>query len=176
MIDLDRIHEAENYLRCPRGTTYAGRRARYDAAADRLYSAGISNTDILADVGAGWTELDVCLRVDWGWRGRYVPVDAWLDGVDLNQWTPPRAFDWFAALEVLEHLNEPERLVRTLQEHATKGVVVTTPNPEVWDVRAMDPTHVSPITTTALKEWGFQTGLLTFYGKYQDGIVGLWTR
>ncbi|MEV0387051.1 hypothetical protein [Nonomuraea sp. NPDC050643] len=58
----------------------------------------------------------------------------------------------------------------------TKGVVVTTPNPEVWDVLAMDPTHVSPITTAMLEAWGFRIGLLTFYGKYQDGIIGPWTR
>lgn len=176
MIDHGRIQEAENCLRRPRGTTYAGRRARYDAAADRLFSARLSNADIVVDVGAGGTELDVCLRVDWGWRGRYVPVDAWLDGVDLNRWTPPRRFDWFTALEVLEHLETPERLVRALQRYATKGVVVTTPNPQVWDVLAMDPTHVSPISRATLEEWGFQTGLLTFYGKYQDGIVGWWTR
>ncbi|MBE1585075.1 hypothetical protein ACFPOI_49770 [Nonomuraea angiospora] len=89
-------------------------------------------------------------------------MDAWVDGVDLNEWTPPRQYDWFAALELLEHLDKPERLVRALQRHATKGVVVTTPNPQVWDVLAMDPTHV--------------TSLDTFYGKYQDGIIGLWTR
>ncbi|WP_329428876.1 NUDIX domain-containing protein [Streptosporangium sp. NBC_01495] len=85
------------------------------------------------DVGAGLTELDVCLRVDYGWRGRYVPVDGWLDGVDLETWQPPRAFDWFACLEVLEHLRDPGRLVKALQDNATCGLVITTPNPEAWE-------------------------------------------
>ncbi|WP_436760235.1 hypothetical protein [Streptosporangium sp. V21-05] len=88
---------------------------------------------------------------------------------------PPRAFDWFACLEVLEHLRDPGRLVGALQDNATRGVVITTPNPEVWDVLAMDPTHLTPISQGMLREWGFRTTLHTFYGKYQDGITGLWT-
>ncbi|MFF3669080.1 hypothetical protein [Microtetraspora malaysiensis] len=175
MIVNDRVQRCEEYIRRPR-RPYAERKARYQAAADRLYLGGLSNLDILVDVGAGLTELDVCLRVEHGWRGRYVPVDGWLDGVDLNTWEPDRCFDWFAALEILEHLNEPGRLVEVLQKHATRGLVVTTPNPDVWDVLAMDSTHVTPISRAMLEEWGFQTTLHTFYGKYQDGLTGLWLR
>ncbi|MET8382527.1 hypothetical protein ABZV14_05930 [Streptosporangium canum] len=171
----DRIQQCEQYIHQPR-TPYAARKARYDAAADRLFAARISNYDILVDVGAGLTELDVCLRVDHGWRGRYVPVDGWLDGVDLETWEPPRSFDWFAALEVLEHLHNPGRLVKAMQQHATRGVVITTPNPAVWNVLAMDPAHVTPVSRDTLEKWGFTTTLHTFYGKYQDGITGLWTR
>ncbi|WP_440100006.1 hypothetical protein [Streptosporangium sp. H16] len=171
----DRIRLCEEYIHRPR-TPYRARKPRYDAAADRLFSARISNRDILVDVGAGGTELDVCLRVDYGWRGRYVPIDGWLDGVDLETWQPPRTFHWFACLEVLEHLHDPGRLVKALQDNATCGLVITTPNPEVWDVLSMDPTHLTPISQDMLKAWGFETTLHTFYGKYQDGITGMWTR
>ncbi|MFF0250131.1 class I SAM-dependent methyltransferase [Streptosporangium sandarakinum] len=171
----DRIQRCEEYIHRPR-TPYLARKARYDAACHLLFKARISNDDILADVGAGMAELDVCLRVDYGWRGRYVPVDGWLDGTDLETWTPPRSFDWFACLEVLEHLRDPERLVTAMQARATRGLVITTPNPEVWDVLSMDPTHITPISRDMLHDWGFATTLHTFYGKYQDGIAGLWTR
>lgn len=174
MNGADQIAQCEAYLRVPRGP-YDARKLRYQVAGERLFDAKLSNWDVLVDVGAGRTELDLSLRRDYGWRGRYVPVDGWLDGTDLNTWDPPRDFDWFAALEVLEHLGDPARLVRALQRHATKGIVITTPNPEVWDVRAMDPTHVSPLSETQLREWGFDTTKHTFYGKYQDGLAGIWT-
>jgi hypothetical protein len=74
------------------------------AAVERSVAAALARV-------TGRTELDVCLRTDHGWRGRYVPVDAWYDGVDLEDWTPPREADWFTGLEVLEHLKDPHRLV-----------------------------------------------------------------
>ncbi|KKM73981.1 hypothetical protein LCGC14_1404890 [marine sediment metagenome] len=46
---------------------------------------GLKNSDTVCDVGAGATELDVCLRVDASWKGRYWPIDGGLDGVDLNR-------------------------------------------------------------------------------------------
>ncbi|MBT2491679.1 hypothetical protein J7E96_24755 [Streptomyces sp. ISL-96] len=168
-----RIARSEEYLRGHESLFYE-RKSRFAAAADRLRAAGLGDTDILVDVGAGLTELDVVLRVDHGWRGRYVPVDAWVDGTDLADWTPPRAVEWFAALEVLEHLLDPEALVERFKQHALSGFVITTPNPDRVDVLAMDPTHVTPIDQKALRGWGMRTTLHNFYGAFQDGIAAVW--
>lgn len=168
-----RIRQAERYLWGPRDS-YNRRKNRYDMTGQLLRYAGLSDRDIVADVGAGLCELDLCLRQDFGFRGRYVPLDGWLDGMDLETWVPPRSFDWFTALEVLEHLHDPSRLVKALQARAVKGIVVTTPNPEVWDVLAMDETHVTPVSRELLADWGFATSLHEFHGKYRDGVAGVW--
>jgi hypothetical protein len=162
----------ERYVRRP----YAERSARYEVAADRLMTGGLSDRHALADVGAGHTELDVCLRIAHGWRGRYVPWDRWTGDVDLETWVPPVHWEWVAALEVLEHLQDPFRLLLDLMASATLGVVVTTPNPEVVDVLAMDPTHVTPITRDQLATAGLYTSLHNLYGTEDDGICGVWYR
>lgn len=172
-MNLARIEDAERYLRLPRDS-YHRRKARFDLAGQRLRESGLLDTDVIADIGAGHQELDVCLRQDFGFRGRYVTVDAWLDGVDLEEWEPPRRYDWFTALEILEHLDDPARLVRSLQANANKGIVVTTPNPQVWDVLGMDPTHKTPVSRVMLDSFGFATSEHEFHGKYRDGLAGIW--
>ncbi|MGW2371728.1 hypothetical protein [Kitasatospora sp. NPDC001683] len=162
----------ERYVRRP----YGERSARYEVAADRLMTGGLSDRHALADVGAGHTELDVCLRTVHRWRGRYVPWDRWTGDVDLETWVPPVRWEWVAALEVLEHLQDPFRLLLDLMASATLGVVVTTPNPEVVDVLAMDPTHVTPITREQLATAGLYTSLHNLYGAEDDGICGVWYR
>jgi hypothetical protein len=77
-------------------------------------------------------------------EGRTAPLAA---GLDLDCWVPPRRWDWFACLEVLEHLTSPTRLLDMMCDAAVHGVVVTTPNPEVVDVLALDPTHRTPGST-----------------------------
>lgn len=162
----------ERFVRRP----YAERAARYEIAADRLMTGGLSDRHSLADIGAGHTELDVCLRTAHGWRGRYVPVDRWTGHVDLETWKPPMRWDWVAALEVLEHLEDPFRLLADLMSSALLGVVVTTPNPDVVDVLAMDPTHRTPITREQLADAGLYTSLHNLYGTGDDGICGVWYR
>jgi hypothetical protein len=169
------MRQCEEYTRTDR-RPYHERASRYLTASDRLHRGGICDRDVLVDVGAGCTELDFCLRTEHRWRGRYVPVDGWIDGTDLEVWDPARAFDWFAALEVLEHLKDPERLVMVFRENARRGFVVTTPNPDVVDVRAMDPTHITPITRGDLEAWGLHTTVHNFYGTPADGLCGMWTR
>ncbi|MEV7618255.1 hypothetical protein [Streptomyces sp. NPDC089799] len=162
----------EPFVRRP----YRERAARYQAAADRMATGGLSDRHSIADIGAGHTELDVCLRTEHGWRGRYVPVDRWTGDVDLEQWRPPMRFDWLACLEVIEHLTDPDRLLDVLLDSAVMGVVVTTPNPAVVDVLAMDPTHQTPVSREHLAGLGFYTSLHTFYGTPEDGICGVWYR
>jgi acyl carrier protein len=169
-----RIAMSEDYLRGHQSVFFE-RQNRFLACADRLRHHGLGDGDVLFDLGAGLTELDYHLRVSHGWRGRYVPVDAWVNGVDLLQWTPPRRVEWFAALELLEHLEDPKRFVEQMQEFATKGFIVTTPNPDRVDVLAMDPTHKTPLDEGALQGWGMRTTLHNFYGFHQDGIAGIWT-
>ncbi|GAA3789977.1 methyltransferase domain-containing protein [Streptomyces chiangmaiensis] len=140
-------------------------------------AGGLDDADILVDVGAGFTELDFFLRNEYGWRGRYVPLDAWVDGTfDFSTWRPARPVGWYAALEVLEHLQDPEDLIRRMKESALKGFVVTTPNSNVVDVLAQDPTHVTALDEDTLRKWGLATSLHNFYGQYQDGICGLWRK
>ncbi|MYX39064.1 MULTISPECIES: acyl carrier protein [unclassified Streptomyces] len=168
-----RIAQAEEYLR-GHVSLHFERAARFRAASERLRVSGLDDADILVDLGAGFTELDYFLRAEYGWRGRYVPLDAWIDGTfDFSTWQPARPVGWYAALEVLEHLADPEVLIRRMKESALKGFVVTTPNSKTVDVLAQDPTHVTPLDEETLQSWGLTTSLHNFYGQYQDGICGL---
>ena len=169
------MDQCERYL-AQRTGRYEWRRARYRKAAERLAAGGLTDADTLVDVGAGWTELDYYLRRELDWRGRYVPVDGAIDGTDLNGWTPAREASWYVALEVLEHLHDPGRLVRAMQAAATKGVVVSTPNPAVVDVRAMDPTHVSAVPAGTLRNFACQVEVCSLYGQPGDGLVAWWYR
>lgn len=157
---------------------YEERAGRYAVAADRLTAGGLCDRDTVADVGTGHTEFDYLLRTGHGWRGRYVPVDRWTGpaDLDLDCWVPPRRWDWFACLEVMEHLGNPMRLLEVMCDAAMHGVVVTTPNPAVVDMLALDPTHRTPITRQQLAQAGLYTSLHNFYGADDDGICGVWYR
>lgn len=162
--------ECERYLAARTGR-YQWRRTRYQQAARRLLAGGLSDTDTLVDVGAGWTELDYYLRRELNWRGRYIPIDGAIDGTDLNHWTPPRPAAWYVALELIEHLHDPARLVRAMARAATKGVVISTPNADRVDVCAMDPTHVAPVTPSLLCNWGLRVEVCCLYGQPDDGLI-----
>ncbi|WP_369225920.1 acyl carrier protein [Streptomyces sp. R39] len=173
---VHRIAQAEEYLR-GHASLHFERASRFRAASERLRAGDLDDTDILVDLGAGLTELDFFLRAEYGWRGRYLAMDAWVDGTfDFDTWRPVRPVGWYAALEVLEHLNDPEDLIRRMQESALKGLVVTTPNSKTVDVLAQDPTHVTALDEETLQAWGLTTTLHNFYGQYQDGICGLWRK
>lgn len=158
---------------------YEYRAVRYRLAAQWLFSQGLSDEHTLVDVGAGWTEFDYCLRKEFDWRGRYIPLDGGIDGTDLEHWTPARSFDWFVALELLEHLHNPERLVRALQGSCRKGGIVSVPDPEQVDVLAMDETHVTEVSHELLSSWGFTAQPVSLYGgafggNGTDALVGEW--
>lgn len=191
-----RLALADTYLsqRADDPDAYARRCVRYDAALGAMHSLGLAHTDTVVDVGAGWTEFGARLHTGRGpccsppcdapgcvppcgpSRARYIPVDACIDGVDLNTWLPPRRAEWFVALEVLEHLKRPERLARALMASASKGVIISTPNPATTDVLAMDATHVTPVAGMDLLSWGFHTVVpSSFYGEHADSLLAVWT-
>lgn len=161
---------------------YEFRAIRYRHAIRAMFANGLDDSMTIFDIGAGMTEFDYCLRREFDWRGRYIPVDGGIDGTDLNSWIPPRDAHWFVALEVLEHLHNWATLVGWMQYYASKGIVVSTPNPLTTDVIAMDPTHVVEIHEHMLRaSFGFEVTLETFYGGVfsggkPDSLFGVWTR
>lgn len=171
----DMIHRCDEYLASRTGK-YSWRRVRYEAAAVAMFKHSFGDDDTLVDVGAGWTELDYCLRAEHFWRGRYIPIDGGIDGVDLEHWKPYRDAEWYVALEVLEHLYSWMPILRNMQECATKGVVLSTPNPETTDVLGMDDTHVSIIRRPVLEAMGFMVEERSFYGQERDSLFAYWYR
>ncbi|MGH3921510.1 MAG: hypothetical protein ACRDYX_21730 [Egibacteraceae bacterium] len=167
------ISECDRYL-AERSGRYEWRRTRYRKAAGHLHERGLDDSDTLVDVAAGWTEFDYCLRHELDWRGRYIPIDGGIDGTDLSSWVPARFAEWFVALEILEHLTNPARLVQVMQAHADKGLVISTPNPAVVDVMAMDPTHLTPLPAETLARWGLHVEICSLYGQIDDGLLGWW--
>lgn len=163
-----------------RDPNYEYRAVRYRATADMLQSAGLDNDSTLYDLGAGWTEFDFCVRAEYGWRGRYIPVDAGMSHVDLDRWKPERPVEYTVALEIIEHLHDPEGLVRRMQAVTTRMMVVSVPNPRTVDVLGIDETHVTIVTREMLESWGFTVAEKTFYGGvYSDGepdaLFAVWT-
>lgn len=170
----------DNYLDSREGK-YEFRAIRYRAAIEAMIREGLDDSMTVFDVGAGMTEFDYCLRREFNWRGRYVPIDGGIDGTDLNHWLPPREAHWFVALEILEHLKTWEFLVKRMQVKAIKGVIISTPNPRTTDVIGMDPTHIVAINQQDLQHYDFAVTEETFYGGAfsngaPDSLFGIWTR
>ncbi len=165
----DMLEPCNRYL-AARTAAYADRLPRYMAAAGVLAKGGLTDSMTVCDVGAGWTEFDICLRAILRWKGRYWPVDGGLDGTDLELWVPPQHADWFIALEVLEHLANPDRLLAAMMGAARKGVVISTPNPRTVDVLGMDADHRTIIYATYLEHLGFTVTAQSFYGKPKDSL------
>lgn len=179
-LESHRIAESESYLE-ERTGSYEKRAVRYRLAARKLFELGMDSQSTLLDVGAGWTEFDYCLRREFDWRGRYIPLDASLDGVELEEWEPPRSYDFFAALELFEHLSNPLRLMELLQGATLRGGVATVPDPERVDVFAMDETHHTEVDRTMLEGRGFEVQSVGIYGGHygggdRDGLLASWQR
>ena len=105
-----------------------------------------------------------------GWNGLYAPVDAVLDGTDLENWNPPRA-DYFVAIEVVEHIHDPWALIISMTNAARNSVVLTTPNSEVIDVITCDPTHVSIVPALELWDMGYTVTKHSWFGKPEDSLL-----
>lgn len=158
---------------------YEWREVRYLMAAGVLLQMGLNDNQTVLDVGAGWTEFDYCLRTRADWRGRYIPLDAGIDGTDLETWDPPRTYEYAVALELLEHLESPGILLAKLGMHVTRGIVVSVPNPRTVDVLGIDPTHKTIVTREFLESWGFRVQEAKFYGGVfsngePDSLFGVW--
>lgn len=165
----------EQYL-SERTGTYEFRCRRYGAVLDKLMLMGFSTYDSLMDIGAGRQEFERFLR-EQGWEGRYLPVDGSIDGTDLDAWQPTHFMNWLVAIEVIEHLHQPQRMLRNMQSYAISGICVTTPNPETTDVLGMDRTHVVEIWPHDLEAAGLQWERATLfaspqYRKKDDSLVG----
>lgn len=160
--------------------SYEYRAIRYRHAIKAMRAVGLTNDMTIVDVGAGWTEFDYCLRTEFDWRGRYIPVDGGIDGTDIGLWTPPREADWFVALEILEHVHNWKTVAFRMQQWARKGVVFSTPNPETTDVLGMDSTHVVEVhKAEAEGSLDFTVTEETFYGGVfsngrPDSLFGIW--
>ena len=181
-----RIADAEAYLAARTGC-YEWRCERYDAALEALHGLGLDDDCTVVDVGSGWGEFGCRLHTGGvgpgrplgfgeppASRARYIPVDAALDGVDLEHWQPREA-DYFVCLEVLEHLAKPARLLTEMIARARRGVIVSTPNPDVVDVLGCDPTHRTPITRALLEMAGMHVELASFYGKPDDSLFAVYS-
>lgn len=177
------IESCDNYLD-ERSGKYEFRAVRYRFAIEAMFNVGLDDSMTIFDVGAGMTEFDYCLRAEYGWRGRYIPIDGGVDGTDINLWVPPRWAHWFVALEVIEHLKQPFACLDTWNQYATMGVIVSTPNPRTTDVLGMDPTHLCEVSAKDL-HWASAGGMKvteqTFYGGVfsngePDSLFGIWTK
>lgn len=174
------IGNCDDYLD-ERTGKYEFRAIRYRHAIEAMFEHGLDDSMTVFDIGAGMTEFDYCIRKEYDWRGRYIPIDGGIDGTDLNNWTPPRDGHWFVALEILEHLTHWRDLVYNMQQSAIKGIVISTPNPRTTDVIGMDPTHVVEIYPQSLFNRAFMVSEQTFYGGTfsngePDSLFGIWTR
>jgi len=152
---------------------------RYAAVADELERMGLDNKQLLVDVGAGTCDLDFYMRAVRGWKGRYLPVDASIDGVDLHHWVPSMPIDFAVAIEVLEHLAHPAGLVERIMAR-TRRLVITTPNTEVLGedrVLRMDRTHQRPLYIRDLEAMGAtRISERSFFGLEADTLLATWEK
>lgn len=164
----------EAYLE-ERTGTYEFRCRRYSEVFRELRRLGLRNGDLVYDVGAGYCEFGRHLFREAEWWGRYVPVDGAIDGTNLETWVPPITAHAFVAIEVVEHLLNPDRLLAEFAKHAELGAVVTTPNPATVDVLGMDRTHRSILPRWKFRELGWTTRTVSLFGKPEDTIVAVWS-
>jgi hypothetical protein len=174
------LDACDSYL-SERTGSYEYRAIRYRKTIQWMLDNGLTDDMTVIDVGAGWTEFDYTLRVEFNWRGRYIPIDGGVDGTDLNTWIPFREAHFFVALEILEHLHDPLRLLEAMKLNAVKGVAISTPNPETTDVLAMDQTHVIEVGRDMLESAGLTVEDCLFYGGVfsngaSDNLFGTWLR
>ena len=137
------LESCRNYIGS-RHSSYEFRSIRYEAVLDTLKLLGFTDTASIIDVGGADGEFGKYL-IENGFKGKYQVIDGMIDGTDLNNWSPKgEDFDFAVSIEVIEHLKVPSDFLKSLDNVAKKGIVVTTPNPLVVDVKAMDKTHISP--------------------------------
>lgn len=160
---------------------YEYRAVRYRKAADWLFLNGLDDSHTICDIGAGWTEFDYCLRKEYDWKGRYIPIDGGITNIDLNNWVPEREVSFFVALEILEHLQNPVRLIREMKKKTSHGIVVSVPDPAKLDIIELDPTHITEVDEIMLQREKFITVSEKLYGGVftnggNDALMGYWMK
>jgi hypothetical protein len=156
-----------------RYSTYEFRSIRYEAVLDALRLLGFRNRHSILDVGGADGEFGRYLR-EQGHTGHYNVIDGMRDGTDLNKWEPHFPSDDFVvSIEVVEHLKNPVEFLRKLDDAAENGVVVTTPNPHVVDVKAMDATHISPTYPKDFYATGYKVYPAILFFENGDSLIGI---
>ena len=166
----ERFEQAEKYLQARTGK-YEWRCIRYNHVYDLMVNMGLNNDDLIIDIGAGYGDMDYFLRHTCHFKGRYLPIDAALDGTDLNLWSPRVIASFIIGMEILEHLDNPYRMMDVMKENSRKGCIATTPNPAVVDVFAMDKTHKVSIPEIDFQRLGWNTYTANCFGKDNDSII-----
>lgn len=172
--------QSEHYSACndyldSRQGTYEFRCRRYGVIADKLELMGLSEGDIIVDMGAGRCEFGRYLRERFPKLGLYyIPFDGAIDGINLEDGVAPIFADFYVAIEVIEHLSVPEKLLSDMATHARKGIAVTTPNADCVDVLKMDITHKTPINTARLLRFGCVTQPLMMFTEDRLDTIVAW--
>lgn len=154
--------------------SFAFRCKRFEAVHRHLKALGLAHTDTIIDIGAGTCEFDFYLRTGQGWPGIYVPIDGAVDGTNIDLWEPRTHAHFLTCIETIEHLHDPERLVNLMRKYATKGAVLTTPNPQAVDVLGMDSTHIHQFSPDYFTVHGWKTEIVSLFNTPNDTIIA-WT-
>lgn len=168
----ERREDALDYL-AGRTGTYHFRARRYAHVCAQLERMGLADGDLIIDVGAGMCELGKYLYGS-GWWGRYLPVDAAIDGADVDRWTPALPGTFVVALELIEHLEDPARFLAVVEQSCERGAVLTTPNGAQVDVLALDVTHRHALRREdfeGLPGWTVESAPL--FGREHDTLVAV---
>lgn len=151
--------------------TYEFRCRRYKAVTSKLWAMGLRLGDTIVDIGAGMCEFDHYLRTTERWSGIYQPIDGVVDGTNLEMWRPKCHAHFFTCIETIEHLNDPDRMLRIMERFATKGAVLTTPNAQVVDVLGMDETHLHAFVYHDFFDRGWEVTEQNLFGSEGDTLV-----
>lgn len=155
-----------------RTSDYAFRCIRYDKVFLKMLQLGFVSMDGILDIGCG--NKDFAKRLgELKQTFFYHGLDGAIDGRDLNEFTGGRGWfhDFVVAIEVIEHLNDPDKHLHNWFETARKAVVITTPNPRTVDVLGCDPTHVSVVTPEMLEARGYNYEEVQLFGKPADSLL-----
>lgn len=155
-----------------RYSSYEFRSVRYEAVLDCLRLLGLKEGDSIVDVGGADGEFGKYLSENFS-DINYKVVDGMIDGTDLNKWEPSEAADFMVSIEVIEHLKTPRNFLQTLDRYSRKGVVLTTPNPHVTDVKAMDATHISEVFPVDFYSEGYKVFPAILFFENGDSLIGI---
>ncbi len=159
--------ECEEYLKAQ--GPWEARCKRYAAVLHNLVLMGFSHGDLVVDVGAGMCDFArYVYQQDFAFR--YVPIDGSISGINLESdiLTLLKA-DWYVCIETVEHMNNPFLLLQRMKNYAERGVVVTTPNPDVTDVLALDSDHKTAVNAREFVCMKFLPETVSIH--YQDDTI-----